>query len=67
MTEPIRLGETVSFERCGETQRATIIGWDYVSGAAGIVSGEHLRDPRYRARTARNAIVAVCESEIRDR
>jgi hypothetical protein len=29
--EPIRLGETVTFERCGETQRATIIGWDYVS------------------------------------
>jgi hypothetical protein len=60
-----KIGTTVNYERCGEIQTATIIGWDVVSGPRGLVSGEDLNDPRYLAKAPNGMRVAICESDIR--
>lgn len=62
-----RIGEIVTFRRCGELQRAEIVGWAPLGFRTrqGFISGADLDDPRYAAISARNRMrVDVCESEI---
>lgn len=67
-TDCPRTGEVVTFTRCGQLTRATIIGYDYVTAGLGgsTVRGDELADPRYAARACSNGMaVAVTESEIK--